>query len=185
MTERVKENAGYGDLVAAPEDKIAELVEGSLYLSPQPAIRHVNATSVLGGYLNPAFQRGSGGPGGWWIFLEPELHLSGNVLVPDLAGWRRQRMPDPPDGVGVTVAPDWLCEAVSPSTERFDRIVKLPHYAAAGVAYLWILDPSARTLEVYRRADREWIPLEQYAGETLVSAPPFEAITIELGTVWL
>lgn len=184
MTEKVKENAVYDDLIAAPDDKIAELVEGSLYLSPQPAIRHVNATSVLGGYLNPPFQCGRGGPGGWWIFLEPELHLGGNVLVPDLAGWRRERMPELPEGVGIPVAPDWLCEALSPSTERFDRLLKMPHYAAAGVKHLWILDPLARSLHVYGLAGTEWALLEQYAGEAIVSAPPFEAVAIELGALW-
>ncbi|HSN69180.1 MAG TPA: Uma2 family endonuclease [Thermoanaerobaculia bacterium] len=185
MTEKIKENAIYDDLVAAPPDKIAELVEGSLYLSPQPAIRHVNATSVLGSDLNLAFQRGRGGPGGWWIFDEPELHLDGNVLVPDLAGWRRERMRElEPDVVGITIAPDWLCEALSPSTGRFDRALKLPHYAAAGVSYLWLVDPGARRLEVYGRHGREWVLLEEHAGAALVSAPPFEAITIELEALW-
>ncbi|MCA1732950.1 MAG: Uma2 family endonuclease [Acidobacteria bacterium] len=184
MTQKVKENAVYEDLIAAPEDKIAELVEGSLYLSPQPAIRHINATSVLAGYLSPAFHRGAGGPGGWWIFVEPELHLGENVFVPDLAGWKRERLPDLPEGVGITVAPDWVCEAISPSTERFDRLVKIPQYAAAGVSHLWIVDTVLRRLEVYGRMEREWVLLEQHSGASLVCAPPFEAIALELGTLW-
>jgi Uma2 family endonuclease len=184
MTEKVKENADYEDLEAAPPDKIAELVEGSLYLSPQPAIRHVHTTSSLGADLNTAFEKGRGGPGGWWIFDEPELHLDGNVLVPDLAGWRRERFPELPEGVGITIAPDWLCEALSPSTARFDRLVKLPRYAAAGVNHVWIIDPSARELEVLARSERDWTLVERYSGDALVSAPPFEAIAIDLRTVW-
>ncbi len=184
MTEKIKENATYDDLIAAPDDKIAELVEGSLYLSPQPAIRHVNATSVLGSDLNAAFHLGRGGPGDWWIFDKPEMHLGGNVLVPDIAGWRRERMPELPEGVGISVAPDWLCEALSPSTERFDRLLKMPRYAAAGVKHLWILDPIEHTLDVYGLAGTEWALLEQYAGEAIVSAPPFEAVAIELGALW-
>lgn len=184
MTDKIKDGASYDDIVAAPDDLIAELVEGSLYFSPRPAIRHANATSVLGGYLNPAFQRGSGGPGGWWIFDEPELHLDGDVLVPDLAGWKRERMPGEADVVGVTIVPDWVCETVSPSTERFDRRVKLPRYAAAGVAYLWVVDPVQRTLDVLRSVRGTWRSLETHAGAARVSAPPFEAIAIDLATLW-
>jgi Uma2 family endonuclease len=184
MTEKIKERATYDDLVRAPEDRIAELVDGALYLSPQPAIRHVNATSVLGGELNGSFQRGRGGPGGWWIFDEPELHLGGDVLVPDLAGWRRERMPELPEGVGIATSPDWICEALSPSTESFDRRLKMPRYAAEGVRYLWLLDPSARRLEVFALQDASWLPLESYQGSALVSAPPFEAIAIELDSLW-
>src|SRR5688572_30148439 len=110
MTERVKGGALYEDVVAAPEHKVAEIVEGYLYLSPRPALRHGHASSVLGSRLNDAFHQGRSGPGGWWILDEPELHLVGDVLVPDIAGWKRERLLELPEGSGVEVAPDWVCE---------------------------------------------------------------------------
>lgn len=187
MTERVKSGALYEDIVAAPEDKIAEIVEGSLYLSPRPSLRHRNAATVLGANLNDAFHQGRSGPGGWWILDEPELHLNGDVLVPDLAGWRRERLPTlpNPEGPGIELPPDWLCEVLSPSTEKFDRLEKLPRYALAAVAHLWLIDPSKRRLEVYGRLDLQWVLLEEYSGSAAASAPPFEAVPIELARLWV
>lgn len=185
MTERIKAGAVYQDVIAAPDDRIAEIVEGYLYLSPRPAIRHSHVLSVLGADLSEAFHRGRRGPGGWWILIEPELHLDADVLVPDIVGWRRERVPELPDAAGMTIVPDWVCEILSPSTERFDRLAKLPRYAAAGVPSLWLVDPPNRRLEVYRRVELEWVLLEQYTGSTTVSAPPFEAAPIELGAVWV
>ena len=185
MTERIKGGALYEDVIAAPEDNVAEIVEGYLYLSPRPAPRHSNAATVLGSTLNGAFHQGRGGPGGWWILFEPELHLNGDVLVPNLAGWRRERLPELPEGPGFELAPDWLCEVLSPSTQRFDRRTKLPRYTLAGVAHLWLVDPSTRRLEVYGRLDREWVLLEEYSGAAAVSAPPFEAIAVDLAPLWV
>ncbi|HVT05499.1 MAG TPA: Uma2 family endonuclease, partial [Thermoanaerobaculia bacterium] len=174
----------YGDLIAAPPEKVAELVDGSLYLSPRPSLRHANSASVLGSVLNAAFHRGSGGPGGWWILNEPELHLGVDVMVPDIAGWRRERLPELPDIVGIDLAPDWLCEVLSPSTERFDRLQKLPCYARAGVAHLWLVDPKNRRLEVYSRFDEQWILLETHTGGAVVAAPPFDAVAFDLAALW-
>jgi Uma2 family endonuclease len=185
VTEKVKGGAVYADVIAAPENKVAEIVEGSFYLSPRPAPRHSHAASVLGGDLNDAFHRGRRGPGGWWILDEPELHLIGDVLVPDIAGWRRERLPELPEGPGIEIAPDWLCEVLSPSTKTFDRRQKLPRYALAGVAHLWLVDPSKRRLEVYGRAEIQWVLLEEYSGTAAVSAPPFEAVPIELAALWV
>jgi Uma2 family endonuclease len=185
VTERVKSGALYSDVIAAPENKVAEIVGGYLYLSPRPSPRHSNAASVLGGDLNGAFHRGRSGPGGWWILFEQELHLNGDVLVPDISGWRRERLPELPEGPGIAVAPDWVCEVLSPSTEKFDRLEKLPRYAIAAVAYLWLVDPSKRRLEVYGRVDVEWVLLEEYSGSAAVSAPPFEAVPIELAPLWV
>jgi Uma2 family endonuclease len=185
VTEKIKGGAIYDDVVAAPEHKVAEIVEGYLYLSPRPAPRHSNAATALGSDLHEAFQRGRRGPGGWWILFEPELHLIGDVLVPDIAGWKRERLPDLPEGPGFELAPDWVCEVLSPSTQRFDRLTKLPRYALAGVRHLWLVDPLTRRLEVYGRLDLAWVLLEEYSGEAAVSAPPFEAIPVELAGVWV
>lgn len=184
MSERARRGASYTDVLAAPEDRIAELVVGDLWLSPRPSLRHANAVSLLAARLSDAFHWGRSGPGGWWIWFEPELHLGADVMVPDVAGWRRERLPEVPEGVGIELAPDWVCEALSPSTEGLDRDVKLPRYALAGVGHLWLLDPSARRLEVLGRSGGGWRLLEEHRGAAIVSAPPFEPAAIELSPVW-
>lgn len=184
MADRTKKRATYEDLVAAPPDRIAELLEGELFLSPRPAPRHSRAASALVSDLHDAFDRGRSGPGGWWILFEPELHLGGDVLVPDIAGWRKERLPAIPELPWFEAAPDWICEVVSPSTERIDRTRKLPIYAAARVEFAWIVDPSLKTLEVLRRTGNAFSLVGAHFGEALVSAPPFDEVTIELGPLW-
>jgi Uma2 family endonuclease len=179
-----KRPATYDDLVGLPEHKVGEIVDGELYVSPRPASRHTLAASRLGSDLGPPFDRGRGGPGGWWTLDEPELHLGDDVLVPDLAGWRRERVPEFPDTAAFVVAPDWVCEVVSPSTERLDRAKKMPAYARQGVAHLWLVSPQARTLEVYRLADGRWLLLATHEGTTRVRAEPFDAVDLELGPLW-
>jgi Uma2 family endonuclease len=174
----------HADVIAAPDSQVAEIVEGSLYLSPRPSLRHSKAASVLGADILDAFQRGRRGPGGWLILDEPELHLFGDVLVPDIAGWRAERLPEHLDGVGMTIAPDWLCEVLSPSTEQFDRSRKLPRYALAGVAHVWLVDPIARRLSVYGRHELDWVRLETCEGDAIVVAPPFEPVPFELAALW-
>jgi Uma2 family endonuclease len=142
--------ATYDDLVALQEPLVAEIVDGELHASPRPGIRRARAASVLGALVLPPMWEGRGGPGGWWILAEPELHLQRDVLVPDLAGWRRSRMPRLPDGAFFTDAPDWICEVVSPSTAALDRVTKLGVYARESVPCAWLLDPIARTFEVLR-----------------------------------
>ena len=128
-TEQPMKRATYEDVLNAPENKVAEILDGELFLSPRPAPRHAAAASSLGGRVGGPFDGGIGGPGGWWILDEPELHFGEHVLVPDLAGWRRERMPAIPDVAFFTLAPDWVCEVLSPSTARIDRGEKLPIYA--------------------------------------------------------
>jgi Uma2 family endonuclease len=176
--------ATYADLEALPENVVGELIGGVLYASPRPAGPHMVAGSRLGIELGGPFDRGRGGPGGWFIFDEPELHLAGDVLVPDLGGWRRERMPEPPRGVGVHIAPDWLCEILSPSTQALDRKKKLPVYAREGVRHVWLMDPEARTLEVYRLDGAGYTWLTTFAGGATVRAEPFEALELELSFVW-
>jgi Uma2 family endonuclease len=176
--------ATHDDLLAVPDHLVAEIVSGDLYTSPRPASRHARASSILGGELTGPFDLGRGGPGGWWIIDEPELHLGDDILVPDLAGWRRERLPTFPDVAYFTLAPDWVCEVVSPHTERLDRTRKLPSYAQAGVGYAWLINPLARTLEVLRLERQRWVLIASHSGEEIVRAEPFEAAPVDLLLLW-
>ncbi|WP_043406452.1 Uma2 family endonuclease [Archangium violaceum] len=184
MTVTVKKPATYQDLCALPETVVGELVAGELVASPRPANRHAGATTTLVGELSGPFQWGRGGPGGWWIFHEPELHLGSDILVPDLAGWRRTRMPVYPDEPFFTLAPDWVCEALSPSTASFDRVKKMPVYMREQVGHVWLIEPVNRTLEVFRREHDRWVLAGNYAGDQLIRAEPFEAMELSLEMLW-
>ena len=146
----VRRQATYEDVLRAPEHVVAEVLNGDLYTSPRPAGPHAEAASVLGMDLGGAFHRGRGGPGGWIILFEPELHLGRDILVPDLAGWLRSRLPAVPPTPFLELAPDWACEVVSPGSERMDRERKLPIYARERVSHVWLVDPLERMVEVYR-----------------------------------
>ena len=176
--------ATYDDLLAVADHLVAEILDGELYASPRPAVPHALATSGLGYDLIGPFDRGRGGPGGWWILVEPELHLSDDVVVPDLAGWRRTRVPDLPRGAFLQIAPDWVCETLSPSTERIDRGKKLAIYAREGVAHVWLLNPIAETLEAYRLQEGHWLLLVTHTGDVTARIEPFDAIEIELWRLW-
>jgi hypothetical protein len=176
--------ATYADLEKLPDNLVAEIVDGELHASPRPAPRHASAGSVVGAGLVPPFHLGRGGPGGWWILYEPELHLGGDVLVPDWAGWRRSRMPHLPTTAYFPLASDWICEVLSPSTSRLDRVQKLAIYAREGVAHAWLVDPDAGTLEVLRLEHDRWTILATHAGAEVVRAEPFAEIEIELSALW-
>lgn len=184
MTQPARRPATYEDILALPEHLVGEIVDGELSVSPRPAVPHAIGTSALGATLVTRMQFGDGGPGGWWILHEPELHLAEHVLVPDIAGWRRDRMPELPRDAFITTTPDWVCEALSPGTARFDRTRKLPLYARLGVPHLWLLDPSIETLETYRLESGHWVLLATHAGDEVVRAEPFEAIEVDLKRVW-
>ncbi|MCC6749294.1 MAG: Uma2 family endonuclease [Deltaproteobacteria bacterium] len=176
--------ATYADLEALPDNVIGEIIHGALVASPRPAIRHARASSVLGSDLGGPFDRGRGGPGGWLILFEPELHLGPDVLVPDLAGWRRERVPTLPDVAAMTLAPDWVCEVLSPSTEAIDRAAKMEIYAREAVSHLWLVNPKLQTLEIYTRAETGWLRLAAHQGDAKVRAVPFDAIELELDGLW-
>ncbi len=176
--------ATYADLEALAPNLVGELIAGELYASPRPAVPHAVSGSALGGELYGPFQRGRGGPGGWWILDEPELHFGDDVLVPDLAGWRRARMAAPPRTAEIELAPDWVCEVLSPSTARLDRAVKMPVYARAGVEWLWIVDPIVRLVEVYRLGIGGYTQVVVLADDARARVPPFEAIELELAALW-
>jgi Uma2 family endonuclease len=184
MADAGKKRATYDDVLAAPPHKVAEIVDGELILSPRPAVRLAAAASVLGEELGPPFKRGRGGPGGWIIINEPELHFANDVLVPDLAGWRRERMAVLPDAPFITLPPDWICEALSPGSFRFDRKQKMPIYAEQGVRNAWLVDPVERTLEFFRLVENRWLLLATFADDERVRAEPFDAIELELGLLW-
>ncbi|MBN1207847.1 MAG: Uma2 family endonuclease [Myxococcaceae bacterium] len=180
-----RRDASYEDLEDVPSHRVGEIVGGELYVSPRPALLHARAAFRLGRALAPFDEaRGKQGPGGWVILFEPELRLSGEALVPDLAGWRRSRMPELPDVAALTLAPDWVCEVLSPSTEALDRARKMGSYAREGVKHLWLVDPHPRMLEVYRLEDGRWSRLGAHLGDVSVRAEPFEALDLELGLLW-
>jgi len=181
-----RRRATYDDLMQVPDHLVAEIIDGELVTSPRPALPHALATSSIGQDLGPFARQppSPDAPGGWWILGEPELHFDDDVLVPDLAGWRRERLPRVPNAAFMTLAPDWICEVVSPTTGRLDRVRKLPIYGRAGVAWAWLVDPLARTLEIYRRQDDAWIVAATYGGMTAVRAEPFTALEIDLQRWW-
>lgn len=176
--------ATYDDLTTLPDHLVAEIVEGELHASPRPAPRHALACAGLVGLLGPPFHYGRGGPGGWWILAEPELHLEADVLVPDLAGWRCTRMPALPDTAFFPLAPDWVCEVLSPSTAALDRAKKLEIYARESVGHAWLVDPLARTLEVLRLHDARWLIVGTRIGCDRVRAEPFAEIELALADLW-
>lgn len=179
-----RRRATYEDLCAVPEHLVAEIIDGVLITNPRPAARHATASSSLGGELYGPFYRGRGGPGGWVILDEPELHLHGDIVVPDLAGWRRERMPEVPDATAFELAPDWVCEVLSPSTTSIDRTEKMPIYARERVRHLWLVDPIVRTLEAFRLEGERWMVLGTWRDEAKVRVEPFDAIELELANLW-
>lgn len=177
--------ATYQDVLDAPPHMVAEVLHGALYTHPRPAMPHAWASSGLGSKLGEPFNFGRGGPGGWWIVDEPELHLGEDVVVPDLAGWRRTSMPEFPDSAYCEVAPDWVCEVVSPATRTLDRGAKQRIYAREDIGHLWFVDPDAKTLEAFELHEGRRSLLNKLSGITSVSLPPFEAIRFNLGDLWI
>ncbi|HEX8699491.1 MAG TPA: Uma2 family endonuclease [Myxococcaceae bacterium] len=185
MRQEQKREATYEDLLALPENLIGQIIAGELIASPRPANDHAVATSTLGGELLGPFQRARGGPGGWWIIDKPELHLGKDVLVPDLAGWRRTHLPVVPRKPFFTLAPDWVCEVLSPSSVGIDRVRKKHIYAREGVEFVWILDPVGRTLEAFQLQEGRWLELGSWGDDERVRVAPFDAIELELSALWL
>lgn len=176
--------ATYADLTALPDNVVGEIVDGELVVSPRPAPRHALATSYLGVEIGGSFGRRRGGPGGWLILDEPELHLGEQVLVPDLAGWLRERMPQVPQTAWFELRPDWVCEVLSPSTAILDRTRKQDIYRQHGVPWLWFVDPAAHTVEVLRLSGPDWIVAGVFGGDGEKKVPPFDAVAIDIGALW-
>ena len=178
--------ARYEDIEALPEHLMGEIIHGELVVSPRPRLPHVRAASRLGAILEGPFDEGIDGPGGWTILDEPELRLEGinTPIIPDLAGWRAERMAEVPDEPSSSLAPDWVCEVLSPRTGAVDRTDKMEVYAAAGVAYAWLVDPLLQTLESYRLEAGHWVLLKAWRAEAKVRAEPFQAIEFDLQRLW-
>ncbi|MEE9395568.1 MAG: Uma2 family endonuclease [Methylococcales bacterium] len=184
MTDLAVKEATYQDIIDLPDTLVGEIVHGQLETHPRPAPKHAVAASSLGFELGSPFHKGRGGSGGWWILDEPECHLGDHVLVPDLAGWRRERMPSLPETAWFEIIPDWICEILSPSTARVDRILKMPNYTELGVAYLWLIDPDLETLECYELQNDRWVLSGSFSEQSVVAAAPFAEHTFSLSELW-
>lgn len=176
----------YEQLEALPEGLTGEILNGQLHTQPRPAGPHARAETELSIDIGSAYGRGRGGPGGWWILVEPELHfvIDREVVVPDLAGWRKERMPRIPEGHRFEVVPDWVCEILSPSTASKDREVKMPIYAHYGVGCAWLVDPVGKTLEAYGLDNGDWRLLAEASGNDAIKAAPFDALELDLSNLW-
>ena len=188
MSQAAKRLATYADVLAAPVDQIAQVIAGELHLHPRPARRHTRSASALAVHLGTAADFGRDNEGGDWIILiEPEMHLGGDIVVPDLAGWRIDRFPGDieDDDPYFTVAPDWACEVLSTSTARIDRVLKLPIYARQGVGHVWLVDPRDRIIEVFRRGTSTYELVGTWGGdEGPFALEPFETITLPAAAFW-
>ncbi len=174
----------YEDILALPDNMVGEIINGRLEVQPRPSPKHALTSSALGVEIGTLFHGGEGGTDGWWILDEPELHLDGHILVPDLAGWRKQRMPKLPDTAWFEIVPDWICEVLSPATAKTDRSEKMPIYASLTVQYLWLIDPILQTLETYQLQDGHWLLQDSLKDEDQVCSLPFSKHTFPLSNLW-
>ncbi|MDD2660594.1 MAG: Uma2 family endonuclease [Methylococcales bacterium] len=184
MSNLAVKQASYQDIIDLPGNIVGDIINGRLETHPRPAPKHALAAGSLGAELVSPYQNGRGGPGGWWISPEPECHLSSHVLVPDLAGWCRQRMTALPEIAWFDRVPDWACEILSRSTARLDRVIKMLLYAQLGVVHLWLADPLLQTLEAYQLHDSHWLLIGAFANDQAVSIAPFYEHTFSLSDLW-
>ncbi len=185
MAEPARRKAVYDDLYNIPENMTGEIIDGELFVTPRPSTEHVYVASNLGGEIVPPYKFGRGGPGGWVILHEPEISFAENILVPDLTGWKREHFSIPKDHNWISVIPDWVCEVLSPSTLRKDKIKKMAIYAQYGVSHFWLIDPLARTLDVFRLESGKWMVIGTYVEDDKVRSEPFLEIEIDLNNLWL
>ena len=186
MSEAAKKRAAYEDLYGLPENVVGEIIDGELVTAPRPSRAHAVAASRIGGEIIPPYDFGrGGGPGGWVILVEPEIALGENIVVPDLAGWKKERFPVQEPHNWISVVPDWVCEVLSPATAVRDRAVKMPLYGRYGVEHLWLLDPDLHTLEVFVLENGRWVLVGVFAQSAKVRAEPFMELELDLSALWL
>ncbi|MBF0226618.1 MAG: Uma2 family endonuclease [Desulfobacterales bacterium] len=185
MLQTINKTANYEDLYKIPENMIGQIINGELITMPRPSLRHSNVVSSIGFEIGPPYKFGRGGPGGWIILDEPEIKLGENIFVPDIAGWEKKRLPKFPKTNYISVPPDWICEVLSPCTEKTDRAMKMPIYAQFGISYFWIINPIEKILEVLKLSDNKWFILAIYAENDKVRAEPFQEIEIDLQNLWI
>lgn len=185
LARKLGREATLADLEALPPSVRGEIIDGQLYAFPRPRAPHADLESGVVDELRGPFQKGRGGPGGWWILAEPGIEVPRSPeFSPDVAGWRRERMPSLPKHGPITVVPDWACEILSPRTRSYDLLVKRPFYAELGIGHLWYVDPEARSLTVSRLLDGKWLEVGVFGRDQRVRAEPFDAIEIALGDWW-
>jgi Uma2 family endonuclease len=173
------------DLDALPAGIVGEIIEGVLYTMTKPRARHQRTTTRIGSGVGDPFDIGRGGPGGWWIIAEPGIELPNTPeIAPDVAGWRRDRMPELPVNESIRVVPDWVCEILSPTTRRHDLEVKRPYYAKVGVSYHWLVDIEARVLTAHQLESSDWRIIGTYSDETEARIPPFDAVPLNVASWW-
>jgi Uma2 family endonuclease len=174
------------DLDALPPGIVGEIIEGVLYTMTKPRARHQRTSTGISGDLCGPFDLGRGGPGGWWIISVPGIELPNDTkeISPDVAGWRRERMPELPVDEPISVVPEWVCEILSPTTRRHDLLRKQPYYAKVGVPFLWLVDLEARVLTAYRLERDAWQVIGTYSEETEVRIPPFDAVPLRVTDWW-
>jgi Uma2 family endonuclease len=175
------------ELEQLPEHLKGEIIDGELHVQPRPRFRHSRANAFLARHLGGSFDYDSDGPGGWWILVEPGIELpDAPEVAPDLAGWRRERMPaPPPEGEPIRLIPDWVCEVLSRSNAGYDRSKKFPFYARIGVAWLWVVDPREQTVEIRRLHEQRWLVLATFSGPEPMRTEPYESIEIPLARLWI
>lgn len=185
LARKLGRGATLADLEALPGSMKGEILDGELYVQPRPRARHANIELLIGSDVGAPYQRGRGGPGGWWILVEPGIELPGSPEVaPDLAGWRRERLPTLPADEPIRVVPDWVCEILSPTSRGYDQLKKRPFYARAGVEWLWYVDPEACTLAASRLVDGRWVELGVYGEDEKARVEPFELVELDLAEWW-
>jgi Uma2 family endonuclease len=173
------------DLDALPPGIVGEIINGVLYTMTKPRMRHQRTTRTIGGRIGDPFDHGRGGPGGWWIVVEPGIELPNTPeIAPDVAGWRRERMPEMPGDEPIRMVPDWVCEILSKTTRRHDQLVKMPYYAEVGVSYAWIVDMEALVLTAQRLESGQWLTIGTYSDETEARIAPFDAVALNVADWW-
>jgi len=186
MAEPAIRRATYEALYSIPENMVGEIINGELIVTPRPSRKHTLAASRLGYEIGPSYDFGrGGGPGGWIIIIEPEVSFGEDILVPDLAGWRKERFPMEEPHNWISAAPDWACEVLSPGTAQADRTEKMPIYAQYQVAHVWLIEPILKTLEIFKLESGRWVLSGAYAKTARVRAEPFLEVELDLGLLWL